>query len=116
MGRVRVRYNRLPRIAAALPGEVEEAVTESARDLANTLDQSVWRDTGVVASTVTATDSPGTRAVVGVGRNGGRGFYARFKEHGTSKMPADPRVGPAAHQHEPAHASHVADAVRRATT
>ncbi len=113
MGRVRVRRNDLPRIIAALPGALDSGVKDSARNLRDELEPKLWRRTGVVRDTAVVVDTGPASAVVGVGEEGGHGFYAGFQEWGTSKQAARPIVGPAGHAHEPKFATDVAEAVRR---
>ena len=100
MGRVRVRYNRLPAIAAALNGALGDGMDESVDVLDKRLNERVWRDRGLLAETIQDRDPSRLHALISIGLNKGRGFYSRFLEWGTSKMAARPVVGPTAHQFE----------------
>lgn len=120
MGRVRVKYNHLPAVIRALPRELEQGMNEAALDLGNDLEPVLWEDTGVVISTVDP-EVQGLHATVGVGQVGGRGFYVRFLELGTSNpnkygivFSPDPRVTRTGQAFEPAFASHIGDAAKRA--
>ena len=124
MGRVRVRYNKLPKIIAAWPGDLEDGVDGTADDLATYLKPRVWRDTGVVMRTTVAKPEGALHAEVGVGHHLGKGFYARFWEWGTARpnaygitiQPPKPVVGPAAHAHEPIFADNMTKAIRKAVS
>lgn len=112
--RVRVIRNDLPRIIREMPTEVDKAVDETAEHIATTIRATAWRDTGVVISTtVGKTQGRLMHSEVGVGQVGGRGFYVKFLEFGTTKMRARPRVQPAAHAAEPLLAVNVTTAIRR---
>jgi len=113
MGRVRVKRNRLGAIAAALPGAIGQGVQDSARNLRTDLEPKLWRRTGELVTTAVVVQTGPMSAVVGVGEEGGHGFYAGFQEWGTSKQAARPVVGPAGHQHEPVFVRDVAEAVRK---
>lgn len=101
MGRIRVKYNRLPAIAAALNGALGNGMDESVDVLDQRLNERVWRDRGLLAETIQDRDPSRLHALISIGLNKGRGFYSRFLEWGTSKLAARPVVGPTAHQFEP---------------
>lgn len=112
--RVRVIRNDLPRIVREMPVAVDGAVDDTANAIADTIRATAWRDTGVVISTtVGKTEGRPMHSEVGVGQVGGRGFYVKFLEFGTTKMGARPRVQPAAHAAEPLLAVNVSTAIRR---
>jgi HK97 gp10 family phage protein len=112
--RTRVVYNKLPKIIAALPDNVDDEVDAAAKDLSDYLKGVLWVDTGLIRR-VTTDHPPGTNhAEVWIGYYLGRGFYSGFQEFGTRKQAARPIVGPAAHQYEPVYASNMEKAVRKA--
>lgn len=112
--RVRVVRNDLPRVIRGLPLAADEGVDQTAVAISDTIRATAWRDTNVAISTVVSkTEGVLGHAEVGVGQVGGRGFYVKFLEFGTTKMPAQPRVQPAAHAAEPLLAVNVTTAIRR---
>lgn len=100
MGRVVVRYNKLPAIIKRINPALGDAMDESVDTLDTRLNERVWRDTGILAGTIQDRDPSRLHALISVGLNKGRGFYSRFLEWGTSKLAARPVVGPTAHQFE----------------
>ncbi len=111
-----VKYNRLGEIAASLPHHLEDGIDQSGQELADLLRPIVWKDTGVVLSTIKERGPGRLHATVWVGDHKGRGFYSRFLEWGTVKMRARPIVGPTALLFEPRYAQIMAQAVRTACT
>jgi HK97 gp10 family phage protein len=114
MGRVVVRYNKIPKIKVAINPALGDAMDESVDTLDTTLNERVWRDTGILAGTIQDRDPSRLHALISVGLNKGRGFYSRFLEWGTSKLAARPVVGPTAHQFEPKMVTIFTKHIRRA--
>lgn len=114
MGRVTLRYNKLPIIIERLPKAIENEVDEAADDLAAVLKTILWVDTGMIRRVTTDKPQGEMHAEVWIGYNRGHGFYSRFQEWGTVKQGARPIVGPTAHSYEPVYANQMARAVRKA--
>ncbi len=114
MGRVRVRYNRLPAIMKELPRKIDGAVDEEARIMAQELEQAVWFRYGYVKDATSARTRGRYHAEVWCGLNRSTGFYSRFQEWGTVNQQRRPVVGPTAHAHEPIYARRMTKAVRDA--
>lgn len=111
---VRVKYNNLPAVIAAIPREGAAGVKSFAEQFQRELDSTLWRDQGQLVSTIREIE-PGTMSTtVAVGHWAGKAFYAGFLEWGTSKMSARPMVGPAAHANEPVYAATMASFIRAA--
>lgn len=100
-GTVRVKYNHLPAVIAALPKEIGRGLDEFVDHLDSELKARVWKRTGIVASTIQDRDPAALHATISVGLNKDKGFYSRFNEWGTVKQGARPVVGPVAHESEP---------------
>ena len=115
MGRIRVKYNHLPAIARAMPGELEQDVDGTAKEMADVLQRRVWFDTGVVHDTTSSHLEGVLHAEVWCGLHENRGFYSRFQEWGTyDRSNARPRVGPLAMEYEPIYARNMVSAIKRA--
>jgi HK97 gp10 family phage protein len=114
VGRVVVKYNKIPAVKAAMVKALGDAMDESVDTLDSTLNERVWRDTGILAGTIQDRDPSRLHALISVGLNKGHGFYSRFLEWGTSKMSAQPVVGPTAHQFEPKMVSIFTKYIKRA--
>lgn len=122
MGKVVVKYNRLPEVIRRLGDGLEEVVGSSADDLADSIRPTERKGpSGLIKSTTKTRSKQGTHAVVGVGFRGGWAFYARFWEFGTARpnafgiiVPAEHKVRDGAFKFEPIFEREVADAVRRA--
>lgn len=100
-GRIRVKRNDLPKVIERIKPALKDGMDEAATVLGNTLDGRVWRDTGMIASTITDRDPSALHVTISVGLHKAHGFYSRFHEWGTVKMAARPVVGPTAHEFEP---------------
>jgi HK97 gp10 family phage protein len=112
--RIRVVYNKLPKIIDALPVNIDKEVNDAATDIADVLKSRLWVDTGTLRR-VTTDFTPGfNHAEVWIGYYLGKGFYSGFQEWGTVKQDARPIVGPTAHQYETVYASNMEKAVRKA--
>jgi HK97 gp10 family phage protein len=114
VGRVVVKYNHLPAVAAALPKAIDRQVDETANDLSTELKGTLWIDTGLVRNVTVDRPEGSLHAEVWIGYNRGRGFYSRFQEWGTSRQAARPIVGPTAHRFERIYAKDMAQSVRKA--
>lgn len=114
MGRVVVRYNHLPAVIAALGEGIDDAVDETANDMASDLKVTLWVDTGLIRRVTVDKPAGVLHAEVWIGYNRGHGFYSRFQEWGTVKQAARPIVGPTAHRYEAIYAKKMANAIRQA--
>jgi HK97 gp10 family phage protein len=113
-GTIRVKYNHLSAIAAAINPEIGNGIDETANKMEDELRGRVWKRTGVVMETIQDRDPSRNHATISVGLHLARGFYSRFQEWGTVHQSARPVVGPVAHEWEPKFVDVMADHIRRA--
>ena len=114
MGRVRVVRNDIPETIRKLNKNVDRAVDNEARVMADEIAAIVWYRYGYVQDATVARTRGANHAEVWCGFNRSTGFYSRFNEWGTIYQNARPIVGPNAHAHEAIYAKNMADAVRDA--
>lgn len=94
---IRVRFNHLPAVIAAMPRELDDGVDEAADGLALILKSTLWVDTGMIRRVTAVKDeSRPMHAAIDVGFYLGKGFYSGFQEFGTHKQAPRPIVLPTA--------------------
>jgi hypothetical protein len=100
MGSIKLT-SRLPQVAAAIPREEEQAISEFSQELVDTLKGAVWKRWGYVGASVKDHSLDPYRADIWIGAVGAIGFYSGFQELGTKNQAARPVVAPTAHMMEP---------------
>lgn len=111
---LRVKYNYLGAIAAALPVEIDDGVEEAAEALTRELKSTLWVHSGMIRRVTTERDVRKYHAEVDIGWYLGHGFYSGFQEFGTYRQAARPIVTPTAHLYEVQYRLEMAEKVRTA--
>lgn len=100
-----VTYVGSPALIAQGMGRIAQAVTESAETLATAAQDLAPVDTGTLRASihVKSVEAGATEVKATVATGGEASEYAEYQETGTSKMAAQPYMGPALINHAPLH-------------
>jgi len=96
-GKIVIKYNNLPKLAAKLPEAVHEFVSKAAHDVEANAKAVVPVRTGALKNSITTEFTSPTRAVVAPHMD-----YAAYVEFGTRRQRAKPYMRPAAERVRPA--------------
>jgi HK97 gp10 family phage protein len=113
---VTLRFNKIPDVIKALPRQANDAVDDSAEQIAETARNLVPKDKTILMKETKADTTGDLHAVVNSGVYRGHGFYAGFVEHGAAQPggKAQPYMTPAAHEGEVVLEQKMTAAVKRA--
>jgi HK97 gp10 family phage protein len=112
--RLIVKRNDFGKVVEALHHELKSLVDDMGDDMVDLYKGTVWKRTGVLASTIESRDLGPYKVEVTVGWYLGRGFYSGFPEFGTIHQDARPVVRPGAMAAEPVYAQFAREALKRA--